>query len=161
MIKRLLPLTFIACLLLVVISIHGQQTAKPSSYPSIKFKPPVVKTFLGKITGRSPSIKAEEGKQLISLQLNIVDDKNISYTLGSYQFAYKRIGVTEDEETGKALPQSDMVGDFFTATPLPSLWVKNIKESLHAGEELYFFDVIVLDKQGRRFFAPELKISIQ
>jgi hypothetical protein len=26
---------------------------------------------------------------------------------------------------------------------------------------LYFFDIIVYDKQGRLFFAPELKITIQ
>jgi hypothetical protein len=43
----------------------------------------------------------------------------------------------------------------------PPVWQKNIADGLHTGEELYFFDIIVFDKQGRRFFAPEIKIAIQ
>ena len=42
-----------------------------------------------------------------------------------------------------------------------AFWQKNIIEGLHKGEEIYFFDIIAIDKQGRRFFAPELKIKIQ
>ncbi|MEO7536662.1 MAG: hypothetical protein ABIU30_22595, partial [Ferruginibacter sp.] len=103
----------------------------------------------------------EEAKQVITLPLKIVDDKNLGYNISSYQFAYKRIGITEDEETGKTSPQSDIAAERFTTTPLPEVWQKNIVEGLHKGEELYFFDIIVFDKQGRRFFAPELKITIQ
>ena len=54
-----------------------------------------------------------------------------------------------------------MVSSQFNATPLPAIWQTNIAETLHKGETLHFFDIIVLDKQGRRFFAPELKITIQ
>lgn len=159
--KHFIHFVIVTMLLLTGITIQAQQPHKPSLSTVIKFKPPVVKTFLGKITGKLPSVNGEEGKQMISLPLIVIDDKNVPYTISSYQFAYKRIGVTEDEETGKALPQSDMVGDHFNTTPLPAIWQSNIRETLHKGEELYFFDIIVLDKQGRRFFAPELKISIQ
>ena len=89
------------------------------------------------------------------------DDKNNSYPVYSYQFAYKRIGVTEDEETGKTSPQSDLVADKFTVTPQPEIWKSNIADQLHSGEQLYFFDIVVKDKQGRLFFAPEIKITIQ
>ena len=100
-------------------------------------------------------------KQIITLPLRIADEKNETYKISSYQFAYKRIGVTEDEETGKLSPQSDMVAQRFTETPLPELWKSNIIEQLHKGEELYFFDIIMLDKTGRLFFAPDLKITIE
>ena len=106
-------------------------------------------------------MSADAAKQHISLPLTITDDKNVNYVISSYQFAYKRIGVTEDEVSGKASPQTDMAADRFTVSPLPPVWQKNIIEGLHSGEELYFFDIIVFDKQGRRFFAPELKITIQ
>ncbi|MBC7888381.1 MAG: hypothetical protein H7Z13_10875 [Ferruginibacter sp.] len=138
----------------------AQQPVKPVASPGAKYKKPLAKSWLGKVTGNI-SLNADEARQLITLPLKITDDKNVDYLISSYQFAYKRIGVTEDEATGKTSAQSDMAADRFTSTPLPAVWQKNIIEGLHKGEELYFFDIIVFDKQGRRFFAPELKITIQ
>ena len=129
--------------------------------PVIKFKPPVVHVYLGDLTGKTAVAGAAEGKNLITLPLQIVDEKGLTYQLASYQFAYTRIGITEDEETGKTSPAKDMVADHFNSSPLPDIWQSNITETLHAGETLYFFDIIVMDKLGRRFFAPELKITIE
>ena len=139
----------------------AQQPKKPARAPIVKFKPPSVKSFLGKFTGVAGTCSASEGTQVATLPLKITDDKNNSYPVYSYQFAYKRIGITEDEETGKTSPQSDIAADRFTTTPLPPIWQKNITDGLHSGEELYFFDIIVFDKQGRRFFAPEIQITIR
>ena len=133
------------------------KTAPPSGANS---KKPAVKSSLGTATG-TISLSTDVVKQLIGLRLKVADDKNLEYVISSYQFAYKRIGITEDETTGKTSPQSDIAANRFTTTPLPDVWQKNIIEGLHKGEELYFFDIIVFDKQGRRFFAPELKIIIQ
>ena len=141
-------------------AMHGQKPAKTSTPVGAKSKKPNVKSYLGKVNGNLV-LSAEEAKQLVALPIKIVDDKNINYTISSYQFVYKRIGVTEDEATGKTSPQTDIAAARFTTTPLPAVWQKNIVEGLHKGEELYFFDIIVFDKQGRRFFAPEIKISIQ
>ena len=144
-------------------SVFAQTPQKPSpaAPAATKFKPPVVKTTLGKSTDTSSTVTVEEGKEIIALPLKITDEKNNSYTISSYQFSFKRIGIKEDEETGKTSPQTDMVADRFTATPLPEIWRNTIKETLVAGEEFYFFDIIVMDKKGNRFFAPELKIAIQ
>ena len=154
---------FFPLFLLLLLSsgmIPAQKTDKSAIPPGAKFKRPNVKSYLGKVTGKL-SLSAEEGRQLVSQQLKIVDDKNVPYVISSYQFAYKRIGVTEDEATGKTSPQSDIAADRFTVTPLPAVWQKNISDGLHKGEELYFFDIIVFDKQGRRFFAPEIQVTIQ
>jgi hypothetical protein len=32
---------------------------------------------------------------------------------------------------------------------------------LQKDEQLYFFDIVVKDKEGRDFFAPEIKITIK
>lgn len=149
----------IACGLLPAM-VEAQKPAKPA-VPASKAKLPVVKTFLGKFSGITNACIAEQAKQMIALPLRIVDNKEVEYKLNSYQFSYKRIGVTEDEQTGKTSPQTDMVTERFAVTPMTELWQNNIKETLHQGEELYFFDVIVSDKQGRLFFAPDLKITIQ
>ena len=138
----------------------AQKPVKKPLPAAASYKKPLVKSQLGKING-VVAMSADAAKQHISLPLTITDDKNVNYVISSYQFAYKRIGVTEDEVSGKASPQTDMAADRFTVSPLPPVWQKNIIEGLHSGEELYFFDIIVFDKQGRRFFAPELKITIQ
>lgn len=95
------------------------------------------------------------------MPIKITDAKNNSYAIASYQVAYNRLVVTEDEATGKTAPAKDQVGSQFNETPLPQVWQTNISEQIHKGEELYFYDIIVFDKEGRRFFAPELKITIQ
>ena len=139
----------------------AQKPANTATVPAgAKIKRPNVKATIGKYTGKT-SIAVEEAKQLVSEPIKILDDKNVAYTISSYQFAYKRIGITEDEETGKTSPQSDIAADRFTTTPLPPVWQKNITDGLHSGEELYFFDIIVFDKQGRRFFAPEIQLTIR
>lgn len=155
--KHFAYFTLIA-LTILISSIANAQAPKKSI---VKFKPPVVQSFLGNITGKEAVAGTEEAKNLITLPLKIVGDKNSTYTIASYQFAYTRIGITEDEATGKTTPQSDMVSNQFNVTPLPAIWQSNITETLHKSETLHFFDIIVLDKQGRRFFAPELKITIQ
>lgn len=160
---------FIKSLIVLLLSatafVSSAQTpsSKPGATTTVtpKFKPPVVKSYLGKNTGNTATVTVEEGKDIISLPLKVTDEKNNTYTVSSYQFSFKRVGVTEDEETGKTSPTTDMVADRFTTTPLPEIWKKTIKETLVKGEEFYFFDIIVLDKQGRRFFAPELKIFVQ
>jgi len=152
----LVTFAFLQCL-----PAFSQTPKKPAAPVLKKWIPPVTKTALGKYTGNTAVITAAEGKELIKQPLTITDDKNYSYKVSSYQFAYKRRGVTEDEATGKTSPATDIVAQRFSVTPLPELWVSNIEEQLRSGEEFIFFDVIVFDKIGRLFFAPELKITIQ
>ena len=135
--------------------------AKPSAKSSAKFNPSLVKSFLGNFTGKGAVATAAEAKQVIVLPLRIVDNKNVTYKILSYQFAYTKWGAVEDEATGKISQKSTLSADRFTASPLPEIWQSNIIEFLHSGEELYFYDIIAFDKSGNLFFAPEIKITIQ
>ena len=128
--------------------------------PVTKFKPPVVKTLLGK-NSKTAEISADEANQLLSLPLKITDDKNNTYTISSYQFLYKKKSVIENEETGRKEVVFTNTAGIFKETPLPKVWKENISGALQKGEELYFFDVIVNDKQGRKFFAPDVKIIVK
>ena len=140
---------------------HKTAATKPAAVPIKKFIPPKVKTYLAKFTGSNAVCSAEEGKQIITLPLRIVDEKNNSYAISSYQLAYKRQGVKEDEITGEMSPATDLVAQRFTETPITGIWKTNIIEQLKKDEELYFFDIIVSDGKNHRFFAPDLKITIQ
>ena len=124
------------------------------------FKPPVVKTFLGR-NEKEVTVVVEEANQLVNLPLRITDDKNNVYTISSYQFLYRKKSVIENEETGKKEVVFTNTAGLFKETPLPKVWKENIGGTLQKGEELYFFDIIVNDKQGRKFFAPDVKIIIK
>ncbi|MDQ2718583.1 MAG: hypothetical protein M3Z26_02295 [Bacteroidota bacterium] len=125
-----------------------------------KFKPPVVKTFLG-VNQNGATVTTDEAAQLITLPLKIKDDKNNVYPIDSYQFLYRKKGAIQDEETGKIQTTFTIQSDRFNSTPLPKIWIDNLKDSFQKDEQLYFFDIVVKDKEGRRFFAPELKIAIR
>jgi len=148
-------------ILLLAITASGIICAQNPVKPPVKFKPPVVKTSLGGNSGSDAKISVEDGKNSIGLTLKVIDEKNKEYPVTSYQFAYKRKGVTEDEQSGQTAPESDLVAHRFSSTPLPDIWINTIKSELHSGEELYFFDIIAKDDKGRLFFAPELKLIVQ
>jgi len=120
-------------------------------------KPPVLKTQIG-ILSDSVQAPVEQVKALLGTSLKVTDANNQPLTVTYYQFLYKRRAVREDEKSGKVIPTTSTVSDYFTTTPLPEKWVRIIREELIAGEELYFFDIIAKDKQGKPFYAPNLKI---
>lgn len=125
-----------------------------------KFKPPVVKSFLG-INQNGATVTADEAAELLAIPIKVTDEKNNSYSVDSYQFLYRKKSYIQDEKTGKVVPTFTITSSRFSATPLPEIWVDNVKTDLKTDEQLYFFDIVVKDKQGRRFFAPEIKITIK
>jgi hypothetical protein len=136
-------------------------TVKPGTITKVqKFKPPVVKTFLGR-NSQVAEVTVDEANQLVNLPLKITDDKNNVYSVSSYQFMYKKKSVIENEQTGKRETAFSTVADLFKSTPLPQVWRNNISGTVQKGEELYFFDIIVKDKLDRKFYAPEVKISVR
>ena len=155
--KSSLPFLFI---FLLVSASFKAEAQKPVITKIAKFKPPVVQTFLG-INTNGAAVTNEDAAQLIALPLKITDAKKNAYTIDSYQFLYKRKSVIQDEETGKKQSTFTTVADIFKVTPLPKVWIDNLKGSFQKDEELYFFDIVVKDNTGRKFSAPDLKITIQ
>jgi hypothetical protein len=74
---------------------------------------------------------------------------------------YKKKSVIENEETNKKEIAFTTVGDLFKTTPLPKIWKDNISGGIQKDEELFFFDIVVNDKLGRKFFAPNVKIIVK
>ena len=93
-------------------------SVKPGTITKVtKFKPPAVKTFLGRNT-QIADVTVEEANQLINMPLKITDDKNNIYTVDSYQFMYKKKSAIENEQTGKKEIAFSTVADLFKTTPL-------------------------------------------
>lgn len=136
-----------------------KRPARVTNYP-VKFKAPKLQTSLSAYKD-SVMIPVSEAENIIALPLKVVDAKNQPYTISSYQFMYRKKVVTEDEKTGKVSGTSSISADHFKTSPLPPLWTNIIREQLKAGEQLYFFDIIVKDAKGRLLIAPNLKIMVR
>ncbi len=141
-------------------AVMAQKPKSPVIKPIQKFTPPKLTTLLG-IRSDSAIVYKEEAVQLVALPLKITDAKKNVYTISSYRFMYKRRAVTEDEGTGKVTPIMSNVSDLFRETPLPKLWVNIISEQIRPGEELFYYDIVAKDAQGRLMFAPTLSIKIK
>ncbi|MBS1496592.1 MAG: hypothetical protein JSU03_02115 [Bacteroidetes bacterium] len=125
-----------------------------------KVKAPKLSTLLGNYKD-SVAVTVDVGSNVIALPLQITDDKNNIYSIVSYQFLYKKVGVTEDEQTEKVSPTTTISSSYFKNTPLPPVWVSTIQKYLKQGEVLYFFDVVVRDVKGNYYLAPTLKFTIK
>ncbi len=132
---------------------------KAEIIPVQKFKAPKLYCTLDTYRD-SVTISAEEAARIVGLPLKIYDDKKKEYNISSYQFLYRKKGVTEDEQ-GKVTPTTSISSDRFKVTPLPEIWVNLIRGQVKAGEEFFFFDVIAKDAQGRVMYAPNLKLLIR
>jgi hypothetical protein len=144
-------------LFLLALTIGSQATAQ--SKPAGKYKPPPLFTQLG-IFRDSVKLNTTDVIAVINQPLKIFDDKKVPYAVSSYQLIYKKKAVTENEETGKVTPITSIVASQFTKTPLPEIWINQVRAQVQPGEELLFFDVIAKDAQGRVMYAPNFKIVI-
>ena len=152
--------TFLTIIGLFTLAIAGAQPPKNNRQktPVAVAVKPVFKTSLGNLTDTA-TILVEELSQLIAVPLRVTDDKKNTYPIISYRLLYTKQGVTENEEMTKAMPTSSKASGYFTSTPLPAIWVDNIRQGLKPGEEMLFFDVVVKDPQGKLWFVPSLKIK--
>lgn len=141
--------------------LHAQNpAAKKPATGFQKIKPPKLQTILEGYKD-SVAVTAEVAEKIISMPLKIYDDKKNEYQISSYQFLYKKKGVTEDEKTGNVTPTTTVSSNLFKVTPLPELWINLIKQQVKPGEEFFFFAVIAKDSQGRVMYAPDLKIVVR
>ena len=133
---------------------------KPAAKPAQKFKPPKLTTMLAEYKD-STSISPEKAAELIALPLKIYDVKKKEYQVSSYQLAFKKAGVTEDEVTGETSPTSTVSAQLFTKTPVSLIWIKTIQAQAKPGDELWFFAVIAKDDKGRVMYSSDLKLTIR
>ena len=145
-------------LLLAFTFSYAQKPDKPTTF--VKYKVPKLTTSLGSFKDTS-YVAPQITDSIIGLTLKVTDAKNVAYTISSYQFLYKKIVTTEDERTGKASKTSSIKSSLFKTSPLPELWLNAVTENLKAGEELFFFAIVVKDPQGRIMYAPDLKLILK
>lgn len=149
------------CLAALSTTVIAQKTTPAKATAAQKVVLPKLKTTLGSRSDSVLTVSVDAAVDLVNKSLAVTDDKKAVYVITSYQCMYKRKSVTEDEESGKVSPTSSMVAQSFKTTPLSAIWIKTISEQLKAGEEIFFFDIVVKDAAGKLLFAPNLKLLVQ
>ncbi len=147
-------------LLVVIVFAATGLNASAQTKPVAKFKPPALSSIMGGYKD-SVTINVGEAERIIGEKIAITDGKKGAYTISSYQFAYKKIGVSEDEQTGKVTPTKTLVSSLFKVSPLPPTWIQQVREEIKPGDELWFVDVIAKDAQGRVMYAPDIKFIVK
>ncbi len=136
------------------------QAKKTKNNPPKGIKPPKLSTWLGEYKD-TVKLTVIEAERIIALPLRIIGNAGIVYTISSFQFIYRKKNKFEDDETGKMSTSTTSQAKLFKTTPLPDIWQNSIREQLHPGDDMYFFDIIAKDPQGRVMYAPGLQIIIQ
>jgi hypothetical protein len=156
MTKIFLPIIIICCFF----NSNAQRTRTTKPVAGLKLKAPKFTVTLGGYKDAS-LIEAKIADSIITLPIKVVDAKDISYSLSSYQFLYRKIVVSEDEATGKPYNTTSVKSSLFKISPLPALWLGVVRENLRPTEELMFFDIIVKDDKGNFMYAPNLKLTLK
>ena len=154
-IRLILPLLLLLC---ADSFAQKPKSVKPTLF--VKYKVPKLTTMLGNFK-ETAYLAPQTADSIIGLGLKITDAKNVVYTISSFQFLYKKIVTTEDENTGKTSKTSSIKSSLFKTSPLPVMWLNAVRENLKSSEELFFFAVVVKDPQGRIMYAPDLKLILK
>ncbi len=157
---KILKTTFLLIAVLFCMHVQAQRNRTTSPANTVKLKPPKLSVSLGGFKDSS-FIAPQMADSIIGLPLKIIDEKNVVYTISSYQFLYRKIVVSENEATGKTYNTTSVKSSLFKVSPLPTLWLNAVRELPRPGEEFIFFDIIVKDNKGRFMYAPNLKLTIR
>ncbi|MDB5201428.1 MAG: hypothetical protein JWQ27_837 [Ferruginibacter sp.] len=155
---RYLKPFFVVLLSAGTVAVHAQKKPAVKANVISKKNLPKLTTVLGTYKD-SVAVSIDAAQYLVEQTLLVSDDKNNPYEISSYQVVYRKLGVTEDEQTGKVTPTTSVSTQLLRTTPLPPVWQNTLREQMKKGEQLWFIEVIVKDKAGHVWYAPNVKIS--
>jgi hypothetical protein len=128
--------------------------------PAPVLKQPDLTSFWGFTKGGE--LPLEMVLNLIDSTVWVMDDKKVKYSINRYILLYRSKDRFEDEETG-------LIKSRFNSTSyavknsgfLEERWRKSLYEIIKKEDELWITDVIVRDKRGEYYKAPDIKITVR
>lgn len=154
--KSLVNVLFICCLLCA-----GSVTpASAQQKPAPTLKPPPLQAFWGTTNGGTLPLEFVLG--VIDSTVWVIDDKKVRYNISRFILVYRSKDKYEDEKTGEIKSRFNVNSTSVrNSALLPELWRKNLYETIKKEDELMIADIIVRDKKGNYFSAPDVKIIIK
>nr|WP_294908213.1 hypothetical protein [uncultured Lacibacter sp.] len=154
LLKRCIRLFAVLLVLLLSVQSKAQDKPKPT------LKPPPLQSFWGKTKGGDLPLEMVLGT--IDSAVWVIDDKKVRYHISRFYVVHRSKDKYEDEKTGEIKTRFNS-----TATNvknngyLPELWQKNLYEIIKKDDEIIITDIIVKDRFGYYYTAPEIKIVVK
>jgi len=132
---------------------------KPATKPATTTLPKLTVSLGG---SKSGNITVARLKEIVDSPLVVKDEKGITYTIKSFRINYTFKSSYKDEETQEVRSVKDFRAFDFTNTDrLSEDWRNSIKDNVKRDDEMLINNLVVRLKNGKSFFAPELKLKIQ
>ena len=148
--RLLLPLL----VLLFSVQTNAQQKPRPTT-----LKPPPLQTFWGKTKGGD--LPLEMVLTTIDSAVWVIDDKKSRYHVSRFIVVLRSKDKYEDEKTGEIKSKYNSTAtNVRNSGYLPTLWQKNLYEIIKKEDEIIITDIIVKDRFGYYYTAPEIKIKV-
>ena len=144
---------FLVAATLFALAVHAQEKPKPT------LKPPPLQSFWGKTKGGD--LPLDLLLPTIDSAIWVIDDKKVKYHISRFILVYKSKDKFEDEKTGEVKTRFNTSGTNVSNSPfLPANWQKNLYEIVKKEDEILITDIIVKDKFGYYYTAPDIKIKV-
>lgn len=154
LLKRCIRLFSVLFVLLLAIQTKAQEKPKPT------LKPPPLQSFWGKTKGGDLPLEMVLGT--IDSAVWVIDDKKVRYHISRFYVVHRSKDKYEDEKTGEIKSRFNSTAtDVKNSGYLPQLWQKNLYEIIKKDDEIIITDIIVKDKFGYYYTAPEIKIVVK
>lgn len=149
----------IALFLCLFIANFCMAQQKPAAKTSSSSLPKLTVTIGG---SKSGNITAARLQQIVDSPIVVKDEKGIAYPLKSFRINYTFKSTYKDEETDKVREVKDFRAyDFNNTDRLSEDWRNSIKDNVKKEDEMLINNVVVKLKNGKSYFAPELKLIVQ
>lgn len=139
----------------LVCSLQNYAQQKPA--PSLT--PPQLNSFWS--TTKGGTLPLESVLNIVDSAVWVIDIKKNRYNIARFIILYKSKDRYEDEQSGEVKTRFNTNSVQIRNSPiLTEQWRKYLYENIKAGDELIITDLIVRDKQGNFFRAPDVKLVV-
>ena len=154
LLKRCIRLFAVLLVLLLSVQSKAQDKPKPT------LKPPPLQSFWGKTKGGDLPLEMVLGT--IDSTVWVIDDKKVRYHISRFYVVHRSKDKYEDEKTGEIKSRFNSTAtNVKNSGYLPELWQKNLYEIIKKDDEIIITDIIVKDRFGYYYTAPEIKIVVK
>lgn len=144
--------------LFLFVSLLCLQT-KAQDKPKPTLKPPPLQSFWGKTKGGD--LPLEMVLTTIDSAIWVIDDKKNRYHISRFIVVHRSKDKYEDEKTGEIKSKyNSTAANVSNSGFLSKPWQKNLYEIIKKEDEILITDIIVKDKFGYYYTAPDIKIKV-
>ena len=108
------------------------------------------------------AVTPEPLKAILDSALTVRDERKRAHPVVGFRLSYSFTTRYEDEETGEVLRKRALrVRDFDDTDRLDGDWKASISDNARKGDELLFTNVRVRLPDGKKAYAPDLRLKVE